>query len=165
VLSFTPTPELAFVDPAKLQPPAPPLVGRSVRDWKLKDVDGKPLPLINDSGAPTVVLVWATWCLPCKAELKALESLIKEPDFSDVRVVTVSIDQDEARLRRFLGSDGNPFPAAHDGRFNAQLGATEVPTTVVIDRRGTIRAMWTGWGDESSVVRLRDALRAARSSE
>lgn len=164
----------SFVAPETLRPVTPPLVGKSIADWNVKRLDGAELPLHTPvDTAPTVVVVWATWCGPCKLELETLAKLQKDGDLKGVRVVTVSIDRSPDAVRRFVEDRKLAFPVGHDPEFLRRVEhASGVPTTLVVDPAGVVRDMWSGWGDgEAGLRRLRAALRmspdpaASRPSE
>ena len=58
---------------------------------ELADPDGKTLTLASLKGKPVLVNLWATWCVPCLAEMPMLDELAGELGDS-VQVVTVSED-------------------------------------------------------------------------
>ena len=62
----------------------------------LKDVNGNTVNTaeLSNDGKPMVISFWATWCKPCKRELKAISEVY--PDWQDetgVKLVAVSIDE------------------------------------------------------------------------
>ena len=159
-----------FVDPKKLEPPVSSLIGKSAADWKFSALDGGPIDPMKEPGTLGVVLVgWATWCRPCKAELKHLAELQKDDEFNrQWKVIAVNLDKTPQRASAFLKESPMPFTVAYDPDFIKRVGAG-VPTTVIIDREGIIRALWTGWGapggDEHSQRQLQEALQKAGASE
>ena len=57
-------------------------------------------------GEPTIVNVWASWCVPCHEEHPLLLELAKQPG---VHLYGINYKDDPAAARRFLGRYGNPF--------------------------------------------------------
>jgi cytochrome c biogenesis protein CcmG, thiol:disulfide interchange protein DsbE len=137
-------------DPSRL-PSA--LLGKPVPDFTLPPVDG----LNADTGAvggfdtadlatgePTIVNVWASWCVPCHEEHPLLTALAKEPG---VRLYGINYKDDPAAARRFLGRYGNPFArvgADRSGRVAIDWGVYGVPETYVISGDGKITYKYVG---------------------
>ena len=106
--------------------------------------DGKPTSLAAFRGRALLVNVWATWCVPCRKEMPALDALQKGQGGPDFQVVAVNVDT--ARLERpaaFLkdnGITGLPLYADPSGdvlqALKAQGGLLGLPTTLLIDRDG-----------------------------
>jgi cytochrome c biogenesis protein CcmG, thiol:disulfide interchange protein DsbE len=130
-------------DPSRL-PSA--LVGKQVPKFTLPPIDGMPGPDgakgFSDAdlagGEPTIVNVWASWCVPCHAEHPLLMHLAKEPG---VRLYGINYKDDPAAARRFLGRLGNPFTrvsADRSGRTAIDFGVYGVPETYVIAGDGKI---------------------------
>jgi cytochrome c biogenesis protein CcmG/thiol:disulfide interchange protein DsbE len=131
-------------DPSRL-PSA--LVGRPVPDFDLPAIEG--MAAANPgaegfsardlaSGQPTILNVWASWCVPCHAEHPLLMELAKEPG---VRIYGINYKDDPAAARRFLGRLGNPFMrvgADRSGRTAIDFGVYGVPETYVISGDGRI---------------------------
>ena len=100
-------------DPSKL-PSA--LIGKPVPEFVLPPLEG----LKSDggeevqgfaasdlaTGAPTIVNVFASWCVPCIEEHPMLMALAAEPG---IRIYAINYKDDPASARRFLGRYGNPF--------------------------------------------------------
>ena len=57
-----------------------------------QDAAGKPLTLENWRGRTVLLNLWATWCVPCRKEMPALEALEKKLGGANFEVVTVNID-------------------------------------------------------------------------
>lgn len=131
-------------DPSRL-PSA--LVGKEVPDFTLPPVDGlvdrgNPVPGFAASdlktGTPTIVNVFASWCVPCHEEHPLLMELAKQPG---IRLYGINYKDDSASARRFLGRFGNPFArvgADANGRVAIDWGVYGVPETYVIGGDGKI---------------------------
>ena len=131
-------------DPSRL-PSA--LVGKEVPDFTLPPVDGlleKEVPVSGFSasdlktGAPTIVNVFASWCVPCHEEHPVLMELASSPAFASTASTTRTTP---ASARRFLGRFGNPFArvgADASGRVAIDFGVYGVPETYVIGGDGKI---------------------------
>jgi thiol-disulfide isomerase/thioredoxin len=161
--TFTPPAAMRFVEAAELAPATPPLVGKPLPVEETDALDGTPLRFVAAGAAtPTVILLWATWCAPCKLEMKHLAEIVARDGRDAPRILTVSIDTDVRKPKDYFKNAGFRFENAHDPALLARIGASGVPTTIVLDKQGIVRAMWTGWGDASSEARLHAALREAR---
>ncbi len=74
-----------------------------------------------------VVNFWATWCPPCVAEMPSLERLHRSLSPEGLSVVTVSIDEDEGDLRRFVAEHALTLPVLKDP--GGRVAASEYRTT------------------------------------
>ncbi|HEX7533551.1 MAG TPA: DsbE family thiol:disulfide interchange protein, partial [Methyloceanibacter sp.] len=104
--------------------------------------DGKDVPGFASTdlaqGSPTIVNVFASWCLECQEEHPLLVALAEEPG---VRLFGIDYKDDAAAARRFLGRYGNPYArvgADSSGRTAIDFGVYGVPETYVITPDGRI---------------------------
>lgn len=67
-------------------------------DYAFADPEGKPVSLSAFKGKTVLLNVWATWCVPCRAEMPELDRLQAELGSDKFQVVAVNIDT--ARLER-----------------------------------------------------------------
>lgn len=103
---------------------------------------GKKQTLADYRGKGIVLNVWATWCLPCKAEMPALDRLatIVAPD--GIVVLPVSIDAKGLKaVQQFYAANHIthlPILLDPDGGIAGALKVPGVPTTVIVDRKGFV---------------------------
>jgi len=96
------------------------------------------------TGVPTIVNVWASWCVPCRAEHPLLMQLAAR---DDVRLVGINYKDAPENARRFLGTLGNPFAAVgadRSGWTAIDWGVYGVPETFIVDGAGHIRFKHVG---------------------
>jgi cytochrome c biogenesis protein CcmG/thiol:disulfide interchange protein DsbE len=123
------------------------MIGKNVPEFTLPRLeglaeDGKDVPGFASSdlarGEPTLVNVFASWCLECQEEHPLLVALAKEPG---IRLLGIDYKDDAASARRFLGRYGNPYSrvgADTSGRTAIDFGVYGVPETYVITPDGKI---------------------------
>lgn len=146
-------------DPSKL-PSA--LIGKPVPEFALPPLEG----LKSDggeevegfaasdlaTGKPTIVNVFASWCVPCLEEHPMLMALAGEPG---IRIYAINYKDDPASARRFLGRYGNPFSRVgtdNSGRTAIDFGVYGVPETYVISGDGKIAYRHVGPLTEEAVT-------------
>ncbi len=96
------------------------------------------------AGHVTVVNVWASWCVPCRAEAPALAAL---SHVKGVALYGMVYEDRAAAARDFLNELGNPFSRLdidRDGRAGIEWGIYGVPETFVIDGKGIVRMRYAG---------------------
>lgn len=134
-------------------------------DFRLSTIDGDRFVLSDHVGKDVIVIsFWATWCMPCLAELPHLSDLYVREKDNGLVVVAVSMDEpntqsEVAPMARRLGLE---MPVAIDDEQRAVRlynKGRDAPMTVVIDRSGQIVKAQAGFnpGDE---VRLEEQVRA-----
>jgi cytochrome c-type biogenesis protein len=81
---------LASTSPTQLSPPSQEI--RPAPKYGALTLDGKPASLESFQGKPILINVWATWCVPCRQEMPALESLYNKFSNQSLQIIGVSID-------------------------------------------------------------------------
>jgi thiol-disulfide isomerase/thioredoxin len=135
--------------------------GRVLRLGTLHLLDGGMLNLGSLRGQVVVVNFWASWCLPCRKELPALDALNTELANRGGRVVAVSIDENPENVRRFARERGLNLPIALDGPdgLARALNLPHIPYTLVLDRNGAV-SMTSSASDPAALAAV-----AARARE
>ena len=142
---------------------------RRVPDLMFRDSEGKPVRLADFRGRIVLLNLWATWCVPCRKEMPALDALERTLGGRDFTVVTVNIDnRDPDKPRRFLAEIGiqnlRYFEDPSTGVFQElkRVGrAVGLPTSLLIDRQGCELGVLAGpaeWGSEDALSLLRAAI-------
>jgi len=153
-------PEVKLESIAALKVTEPP---RPMPDIHLLDAEGAPHGLAEFAGKGLVLNLWATWCVPCVAELPALAELARRGAAEGIVVAPLSSDRGGAEVvKRFYAAHGlQALPVWLDPKGEAAraLGARGIPTTLVIDRQGRERGRLEGsadWASEATLARLRE---------
>ena len=122
-----------------------PHVGAPAPDFSLLTVEnGKPVRLADLRGHIVVLNFWATWCLPCRTEMPALDQA--QRNMPDAVVLGVNQQEGAETVGRFLREQGLDFAVVLDtaGEVNRLYRVLALPTTYFIDRDGVIREVVYG---------------------
>lgn len=130
-------------------------------DTQIKDVNSGKKVAFNqavEKGKVTLVSFWATWCVPCKKEIKNVrEKMAQWKTEADFNYVTISIDESRAEglVRSYAKSQGWDFPYYIDANSDLKrsLNFQTVPFTAIIDKNGKVAYMHSGYeeGGENEV--------------
>lgn len=149
------------------------LIGRPVPPTVLPPLDGlhiagAAVPGLDPAvfkGKVSLVNVWASWCVPCHAEMPLLVQLAAD---SELQMVGINYKDAADNARRFLGRYGNPFAIVgvdDNGRAAIEWGVYGVPETFVVGRDGTIVAKLVGGITPDNIDKvLKPALARARAA-
>jgi thiol-disulfide isomerase/thioredoxin len=120
--------------------------GRGYADLSFTDKDGKPVKLSDFAGKFLLVNFWASWCIPCRAEMPALDKLAAEENGPDFMVLPINLDVGSNGLdkaKKFLGDGGwTHLPLYADSSFEAfkrlqtQAVAAGLPSSLLLDKKG-----------------------------
>jgi cytochrome c-type biogenesis protein len=117
-------------------------------------LDGKPAPLEEFRGNPAIVNVWATWCIPCRQEMPALEALYNKYSSQGLQIVGVSIDGPGTtqRIKSFIDRMEITYNILHDpdDKFSRAFRTIGVPESFLINAKGEIVHTWKGPFDAMS---------------
>ena len=122
------------------------MIGKAVPEFALEPAVASHPPLAAAdlrAGRPRLVNVFASWCVPCKAEAPQLMALKRR----GVPIDGVAVRDRSEDVARFLAEWGDPFErigADPASRVQFALGSSGVPETFVVDGRGVIRHQHIG---------------------
>lgn len=147
---------------AKLTLPEQPM---SLPEHEITFEDGSKAPLSSLKGKAMLVNIWATWCAPCRAEMKELANLQKALGDGNFEVVAITVDRGGIpQARETLeewGVEGLALYAEPTMKIAFDLADGKLPTSYVIGRDGQVKALFLGplkW-DEPEAIALFSALR------
>jgi peroxiredoxin len=119
--------------------------GAKFPDFSEKDLLGDPLSVSQYKDKVVLVEFWATWCVPCVAELPNILKAYNKHHAEGFEVIGISLDfaQDEQKLKSFLKTKDIPWVQYFDGKgwqnkLAAKYGIDQVPATFLLDRQGKI---------------------------
>jgi thiol-disulfide isomerase/thioredoxin len=133
--------------------PAPELTGATL--------DGKPMALSSLRGSPVLLDFWATWCVPCRAQMPQIARLYRETKAKGLAVLGVNDDESPQTAIKWSKEYQYDWPSLFEGsaRFAREKYKVDgIPTVVLIDRRGIIVEYQVGSGQETDKA-IRSALR------
>jgi len=120
--------------------------GRGYADMAFTDKDGKPVKLADFAGKFLLVNFWASWCIPCRAEMPALDKLAAAENGPDFMVLPINLDVGSGGLdkaRKFLADGGwKNLPLYADSTFDAfkrlqtEAVAAGLPSSLLLDKKG-----------------------------
>ena len=117
-----------------------------------KTREGTDATLADFRGKVVVVNVWAMWCAPCRTEMPTLATLAQAYEGTDLLVLPVNVDAtpDQIAAGGAFIDDHTPLPFYSDPTFQLPFelpGKGAMPQTVLIDRKGQVRASYSGGAD------------------
>jgi cytochrome c biogenesis protein CcmG, thiol:disulfide interchange protein DsbE len=148
--------------------------GKTLSQLRLQPLTGgtQPVTLADLSGQVVLVYFWGTWCPPCRTELARIADI--ERKFHDqpaFKLLAVScgrgVKEDPAVLdydtRVFLQQANITMPTYCDPENLSRQAVDEAvgfeyPTTLVLDRQGTIRGVWSGQADPGEDGEMRQLI-------
>ncbi|MFC6447372.1 thiol:disulfide interchange protein TlpA [Shinella zoogloeoides] len=147
---------------------------RPLPDLTFNGPDGKARTIADFAGRTLLVNLWATWCVPCREEMPALNALQKTLGSDRFEVVAINIDTgDDEKPKAFLDETG-----VHDLAFyrDASMGvfntlkkeglAFGLPVTLLMDEKGCLISAMNGpaaWDSEDAKALINAALAAPKT--
>jgi peroxiredoxin/outer membrane lipoprotein-sorting protein len=129
------------------------LTGKNAMDFELKDLQGAQVRLSSFRGKIVLLDFWATWCPPCRKELPSIEKLHRQLADKDVVILGIN-DEDSSTVKGFMKKYEYTIATLMDSKKNVHrlYGARAIPTVIVIDRGGVIRAHYIGGRSEADLM-------------
>src|SRR5450432_2138542 len=139
-------------------------------DLAFEDADGKPKKLSDWRGRTVLVNLWATWCVPCRKEMPALEGLQTKLGGPNFEVVAVNIDtRDPEKPKNFL-KEANLTRLGYFSDQKAKVfqdlkaagRALGMPTSVLVDGAGCEIGTIAGpaqWDSDDAVKLIKAAVK------
>lgn len=135
---------------------------RALPDIDIRDNQGRPAGLATWRGKPALVNLWASWCLPCVAELPALDRLKPMIEPEGLRVVALCLDRSGAvgavNTYARLGIRALDVHVDHQRAAGEAFAAAVLPTTLLLDANAHEIARFVGpaaWDGPQALALLR----------
>ena len=123
--------------------------------FQLSGRGGKTIDLSQFKGQVVMINFWASWCGPCRQEMPLLEDIYKKYKPMGFTMLAVNVEPDTKAADAWLGKLAKPvtFPIAYDvdSKVSKLYKVETMPSTVIVDRKGNVRALHRGYkdGDEN----------------
>lgn len=125
--------------------------GRGYADMGFKDAAGAPTTIASFAGKKLLVNFWASWCVPCRAEMPALDRLAAEYNSDQFMVLPINTgDPSPEKAQAFLTEGGwQNLPLNVDADLSAwerlkKNFAVGLPATILLDEKGCELAILSG---------------------
>ncbi len=126
-------------------PTAPASVGTALPSFEGQSLDGKTVTSSQLRGKVVVLNEWATWCPPCRHETADMITAYNKLHASDVVFLGLDDNETVPVVKSFISTRGVPYPTILVSSHLRQLiSVAAIPTTIVVDKNGIVRARWTG---------------------
>lgn len=131
---------------------------KTAPDFTLPTLEGKNYQLSKNLGkGPILINFWATWCIPCREEMKKLKEIYQTYEKDGLQILSVSIDDPKtvSKVKSFINTNRYPFTVLLDTNnevFQLYKG-TNPPLSLLLDQNGKIVYEHTGYrkGDEKKL--------------
>lgn len=146
-------------DQADQVSPSVPYTGFLAPDFEVTHLDGQRVKLSDYQGSPVVLNFWATWCLPCRVEMPALQRI--HEDYQDSGLVMLAVNATHLDsidgVRAFTQEHGLTLPVVLDleGAASTLYQVRAMPTTFFIAANGEIVDIAVGGPLSEATIRLK----------
>lgn len=140
------------------------LISQPAPSFDLAPVDGVAVPGLSrtdlsDNETPVVVNIFASWCVPCRAEHAVLTSMVETDGIKLFGINYKDKPEDAARWLEDLGNPYERIGSDFSGRAGIEWGISGVPETFIVGQDGTVLYRYVGpVVGEAAIGEFREAL-------
>lgn len=136
--------------------------GDKAPDFTVEMLDGSEVTLSSLQGKPVLLIFWATWCPPCRAELSHLQEGVIDVYGENITVLPISRGEKRKVVEDFLSKMGYTFPVGLDSNqeIYRKYASNYIPRCFVIDANGMVLYSGVGY-DETVAQEVKDTLDGA----
>lgn len=125
--------------------PIDPRVGMDINNLTFKNTNLEPIQLATFKGRPSIINIWASWCLPC---IKEMPSLMELQEQGNYQIILVNIDVQASQGIKILTKHGfKPKISLWDKQgkvMRNELSAMRLPQTFITDEHMVIQGVEMG---------------------
>jgi peroxiredoxin len=112
-------------------------------------LDGADFSSTDLAGDVAVLNFWGSWCAPCRVESPEFQQVYTEVADQGVQFLGLNVKDQEQFADAFVASKGITFPSLFDPKGQVALAfrdypADAIPSTIVLDRKSRVAAVYTG---------------------
>lgn len=129
---------------------------KSAPDFTIPDMNGENFQLSKQIGDKILLVnFWATWCMPCREEMKKLQKILDKYQEKGLEIICISVDDPKtvSKVKSFIKSNRYSFNVLLDTNNNVMrlYQVTNPPYTFLINKKGEIVYTHSGYrkGDEN----------------
>lgn len=140
----SPPPATTLANPNSAFAPAP--------DVQFQTLDGKTVRLSEFQNQVVLLNFWATWCVPCRAEIPAFNAMQREQESRGLKIVGVLTQDTPDNFKEFQKEIKQDYTIVFgDDSVGAKFGnGPGLPVTIIIDRQGHIRQKIIGGNERAA---------------
>lgn len=146
--------------------------------WELENLEGLTRSLTDYRGAPLALNVWATWCPPCRVELRDFQRNLGEFERAGMQLVAIAVDEPDsaAEVAAFAREERLGFPVLLADRdfvtaynvlkrnlFNLRSDL-QIPTTFLLNSDGFIERIYQGRIEAERLLRDMEFLNESKAA-
>jgi len=134
--------------------------GMEAPNFSLPTLGNTVFELSNYRGQPVWINFWATWCPPCRAEMRDIQSLQGRLEEDGVAFIAVNFGEDPAEVARYIATAGFTFPVGLDldKAVVERYRVLALPTHIFIDRYGVVHKIRVGSVTRQEMQQILDKL-------
>jgi peroxiredoxin len=127
--------------------PTSKLVGHKIQTFSLPGLSGGEIRAPWTQGRASVLIFFASWCLPCQGEMPKVAAYIRAHSPSPVEVIGIDANDERSAAQAFVKKDGVTFPVAFDANGTVTSGDFDfqaLPESVFINAKGVVKKVHLG---------------------
>ncbi len=99
------------------------------------------LSLIDTTKKINIVVLWASWCAPCRREIPLLKNIYEHSSSGEINIVSLSIDKVEKNWRKALVVENMPWKQLYISKndiasIKEVFSFSAIPLTIITDKKG-----------------------------
>ena len=125
--------------PVSKAPAQKPNEAKKIPAFAITDATGKTVDLSSFKGKKVFVNLWATWCLPCRAEIPSIENLASKVDKEKAVFIMLSLDENFEVAKKFAKSENLKVPVYYPAeKLPALFNTDGIPATFIFNENGDL---------------------------
>ena len=128
---------------------------QQVTDMVLEDYNGKASSVLNTTGKVNMLVIWASWCGPCRREIPGLKKLYDKYKDRGLTITSVSTDENRASWKAALFVESMPWkqlivPKDKIELFNLTYEVGSIPYVLFLDDKGKVITRSIGFDENTT---------------
>jgi thiol-disulfide isomerase/thioredoxin len=120
-------------------------LGNKARNFQVTLLSGELFNLWRQKGKVTVVMFWATWCNPCRRDMKFMKDTYARYKDKNVEMIAISLDTDEKIYKDYIKKQELTWKHSFTGKgwqdpTVIRYGLNTIPSYWLVDKKGVLRS-------------------------